>query len=41
VYEVGAGGQDVVHFLTQAGEIGGENRRSNDEGLHDAPFTEQ
>ncbi len=38
VHEVGASGQDVVHFFTQAGEVGGENRRSNYEGLHDAPF---
>jgi len=37
VHEVGASGQDVVHFLTQAGEVGGEDRRSNYEGLHDAP----
>ena len=38
VHEVGTGGQHLVHFLTQAGEVGRENRWSNDEGLHDAPF---
>src|SRR5207253_7336855 len=36
--DVGARGENVIHFLTQTGEIGGENRRSNSEGLHDAPF---
>ena len=38
VDEVGASGENVVHFLAEAGEVGGENRRSNYEGLHDAPF---
>ncbi len=38
MHDVGAGGQDIVHFLAQTGEVGGENRRSNSEGLHDAPF---
>jgi hypothetical protein len=38
VDDVGASGQDIVDFLTQTGEIGGQNRRSNGEGLHDAPF---
>jgi len=37
VDEVGAGGENVVHFLAEAGEVGGEDRRSNYEGLHDAP----
>mgnify|MGYP002139184355 CR=1 FL=1 len=34
VDDVGAGGEDLVDFLTQAGEIGGEDRRSDGEGLH-------
>jgi hypothetical protein len=38
VDEVGASGKNVVYFLAEAGEVGGENRRSNYEGLHDAPF---
>jgi len=33
--DVGAGGQHVVHFLAQAGEIGGKNRRGDGERLHD------
>ena len=30
-----AGGQHVVHFLTQTGEVGGKNRRGDSERLHD------
>src|SRR5690606_40581766 len=34
VHDIGAGGQHVIDFLTQAGEIGGEDRWGNQIGVH-------
>jgi hypothetical protein len=33
MHDVGPGGEDVVDFLAEPGEIGGENARGNPEGL--------
>jgi hypothetical protein len=40
---VGAGGVERTHFLAELGEVGGQNRRGDDEGmahllLRNAPF---
>jgi hypothetical protein len=37
VDDVGAGGENVIDFLAEAGEVGGQNRRSNGKRLHGAP----
>src|SRR5690606_14196395 len=37
VDDVRPGGEDVVHFLPQTGEVGGKDRRGEGEGLHGAP----
>ncbi|MCY1547785.1 hypothetical protein D9M68_838620 [compost metagenome] len=37
VDDVGTGGEHPVHILAQAGEIGGQDRRSDGVGLHGAP----